>query len=357
VQQLKRFFAEIDQWIEWRDGQGRPAFAIPQSSSSDDAEVTQLDRISMAEWMDLRDFTSARLRWFVEYACRDDYGSTLGQTSAWAGVFYFAARKRTAGAPSRPYITWPEGNGRFVQHLYAACLSQVRLGWAVLDIAPVDPASGAAVEVVSLDTTCGQMRGLRAAHVIYAAPQFTTPYTIRSYRAATPDHVRAFEYSPWMVANLMLQDRPREYGFPLSWDNVIYDSPSLGYVAATHQRGMDFGPTVLTYYYPLCDDNVRTARSRLLELDWNAWAEITLTDVARAHPQIRALVERLDVMRWGHAMIRPRVGFIWGKARREAQKPRHGIHFAHSDLSGMPLFEEAFDQGIRAAEEVLNLER
>jgi hypothetical protein len=29
------------------------------------------------------------------------------------------------------------------------------------------------------------------------------------------------------------------------------------------------------------------------------------------------------------------------------------IHFAHSDLSGMSLFEEAFHQGLRAAREVL----
>jgi hypothetical protein len=29
------------------------------------------------------------------------------------------------------------------------------------------------------------------------------------------------------------------------------------------------------------------------------------------------------------------------------------IHFAHSDLSALPLFEEAFDQGLRATREVL----
>jgi hypothetical protein len=33
--------------------------------------------------------------------------------------------------------------------------------------------------------------------------------------------------------------------------------------------------------------------------------------------------------------------------------PWRGIHFAHSELSGMALFEEAFYHGVRAAEEVL----
>jgi hypothetical protein len=52
-------------------------------------------------------------------------------------------------------------------------------------------------------------------------------------------------------------------------------------------------------------------------------------------------------------MIRPRVGFQWGGARQKAQAPSGRIHFANTDLSGIALFEEAFDHGLRAAEEVL----
>jgi len=123
---------------------------------------------------------------------------------------------------------------------------------------------------------------------------------------------------------------------------------------ATHQRGLDRGPTVFTYYYPLCDADPRVARTRLLSTDRRGWADIALTDLERAHPAIRSLCTRLDVMRWGHAMIRPQPGFIWGGARSKAQKPFRGIHFAHTDLSGIALFEEALDHGVRAAEEVLS---
>ena len=42
-----------------------------------------------------------------------------------------------------------------------------------------------------------------------------------------------------------------------------------------------------------------------------------------------------------------------GGARLKAQKPFGPVHFAHTDLSGVALFEEAFDHGLRAAEEVL----
>ena len=142
------------------------------------------------------------------------------------------------------------------------------------------------------------------------------------------------------MANLTLSDRPPGRGFPLAWDNVLYESPSLGYVVATHQQERDRGPTVFTYYYPLCDADSRAARARLLGLDWQQCADVVLTDLARAHPDIRTLVERLDVMRWGHAMIRPRPGFVWGGARTVAARPFRGVHFANTDLSGVALLRK-----------------
>jgi hypothetical protein len=293
------------------------------------------------------------LCWLVNYACRDDYGLTLADTSAWAGLFYFASRVRRAGAAAQPLITWPEGNGRLVSHLYLKAKLKVRLGLAAVEIIPTDHYGRPAVDVVALDDDGRSAVGFRARHVIFAAPHFLTRYMVRPYRGNPPPHVNEFEYGAWMVANLFLKDRPQSRGFPLAWDNVLYDSPSLGYVAATHQRGLDYGPTVLTYYYPLCDSNPREARSKLAGADWHDWADVTLTDLRRAHSEIDTLVERIDVMRWGHAMVRPRPRFVWSGARSAAARPFRGIHFAHSDLSGVALFEEAFYHGIRAAEEVL----
>jgi glycine/D-amino acid oxidase-like deaminating enzyme len=355
--QLQKFNAEVDRWAAWRDARGRRAFTIPVVNCSDDAEVTALDRITMAEWMRAQGLTSTRLRWLVDYACRDDYGLDAAQASAWAGLFYFAARMKAPGAEAQSLITWPEGNGRLVAHLYERARARVRLGLAVADIrTPGGEGVGGPVEVVAVGHDGQSAVGIRAAQIIFAAPQFLTKYLIRAYReGALPAHVEQFEYGAWMVANLTLRERPRAaFGnFPLAWDNVLYESASLGYVAATHQRGLDRGPTVFTYYYPLTDERPRDARTRLLSTDWKGWAEVALADLSRAHADIRALTDRLDVMRWGHAMIRPRPGFIHGGARTSARRPFRSIHFAHTDLSGVALFEEAFDHGLRAAEEVL----
>lgn len=351
-QQMERFNAEINRWVAWRDTKGRRAFTLPVSACSDDAEVTALDQLSMNEWMNQRGFSSPRLRWYVNYACRDDYGMTLEQTSAWAGLFYFCARVLKPGVESQSLITWPEGNGHLVNHLYEKTQSHIQLDRAAVELIP----TSTGCDLITLDQQGKTPRGFHARQVIFAAPQFIGRYIIRPYRENPPPHIAEFQFGSWMVANLTLKDRPQRNAhrdFPLAWDNVFYDSESLGYVVATHQRGIDRGPTVFTYYYPLCDANARAARTRMLETDWRGWADVALTDISRAHTDIRDLVERLDVMRWGHAMIRPRTGFMWGQARREAAKPFRSIHFAHSELSGVALFEEAFDQGLRAADEVI----
>jgi hypothetical protein len=344
LRQLKAFDEEINRWAGWRDAKGRRAFTIPTAMASDDAEVLALDRMTMGEWLDARGWHSARLRWLVDYSCRDDYGAHLGDVSAWAGVFYFASRIPAPGKPSQPLVTWPEGNGRIVRHL--AQFAKPETGWLVTTVIPGEHG----VDVVLLSRDGRTLRGIHARRVIFAAPQFIAAHVIRDDR-----EVRDFTYGSWLVANLTLRDRPKQEvgGFPLAWDNVLYDSPGLGYVVATHQAMSDYGPTVLTYYHALTDRDPRASRQRLLAAGRDEWAEVALADLGRAHPDLRQLTERLDVMRWGHAMIRPSVGLRTSGALARAQAPLRGIHFAHSDLSGVALFEEALHHGVRAAEEVL----
>jgi hypothetical protein len=89
--QLEAFRREMERYRRWRDGAGRRAFATPRAAGAPGA-FQELDAISMAEFLTARGFTSPRLRWWVEYACRDDFGTDLAGTSAWAGVHYYAGR-------------------------------------------------------------------------------------------------------------------------------------------------------------------------------------------------------------------------------------------------------------------------
>ena len=94
------------------------------------------------------------------------------------------------------------------------------------------------------------------------------------------------------------------------------------------------------------------ARGEALKADWSHWSDLTLADLSVAHPDLRGRLERLDVHVWGHGMIAPSPGFLWGH-RLTAMTHRDGVvHYAHSDMSGISLFEEAYIRGLRAADAV-----
>ena len=350
LRQLAEFQKQVDYWVNWRDAQGRRAFTLPVANCSNDAEATALDKITFADWLTQKGFDSPRLIWYCDYATRDDYGLKLENTSAWAGLFYFCSRVRKSGEESQSFITFPEGNGHFINYLSDKIKNKIRLKTIALEIIPNEKGA----DVVYLNTETKEMRGIRAEKVIFCAPVFTSKYLIRDFKENPPVYAQSFDHNAWFVANLFLKDRPQipfKRDFPLAWDNVIYESNSLGYVNATHQKGIDYGACVFTYYFPMCE---KDGRAKLFGLNWRELADIVLTDLSRAHKDIYALTTRIDIMRWGHAMISPRPDFIWSGAREAAAKPYRNIHFAHSDLSGIALFEEAFYHGLRTATEILS---
>ena len=65
------------------------------------------------------------------------------------------------------------------------------------------------------------------------------------------------------------------------------------------------------------------------------------------------MTTRLDVFRNAHAMARPLPGLIWGEARRRFAADGAHLRFAHADVSGFSLFEEAQYRGVLAAERTL----
>lgn len=345
VRQFRAFHDATAALAARRDAEGRRAFAVPVVRSSRAADLLALDTISMAAWMDARGFDSPRLRWYVEYACRDDFGCTLATASAWAALHYFCARVAVPGDDAAEFLTWPEGNGFLVRRLAAAAEGRVRTGAVVSRIEP--RADGAAVSYV--DVASGERREIVARRVVCALPRFVARRVVAGLEAEPP----AFTYAPWVVANLTLRSRPRSRGFPECWDNVLAESDSLGYVVATHQSDRPGHDTVWTWYRPFCGADPAADRERVLAATWEDWRDEVLADLVRAHPDLADHVVSIDVRRWGHGMVRPTPGFLWGGAREAAALPRGPVHFAGADLGGLALFEEAQWSGVRAAEEIL----
>ena len=348
LDELERFQAEVRRLSGLRDGRGRRAFAVPMAHGSDDAELVALDRLSMAEWLSSRGLRGERIRWYVEYGCRDDYGLSLADTSAWAALHYHASRTEHGGPDD--LLTWPEGNARIAAHLARRAGRRLTTGALVTEVKALPRGA----EVITSPVAGGPCERIVADHVILAVPRLAAARLFPHPRLAA--EARAFESGAWLVANLTLRRRPRSRGFPEAWDNVLYGSRSLGYVVATHQSDRHGGPpgaTVWTWYLSLVQRDAAEAHRWLLGLTWREAAELVVADLRRAHPDVEQCIERLDVWRWGHAMIRPRPGFVFGAERRRAHVPLGDVHFAHTDLSGLPLAEEAQYHGIRAAEEIL----
>jgi hypothetical protein len=165
-----------------------------------------------------------------------------------------------------------------------------------------------------------------------------------------------FVYSPWIVANLTLDRWPDERGAPPAWDNVVRAGAGLGYVVATHQslRARDGESSVWTYYHALASGDPAAQRRELLAARYEDWVERIMMELEPAHPNIRQCVTHVDIFRIGHAMVRPTVGFLSQAARVTETWSPPGIHLAHSDISGLSLFEEAQYRGVTAAERVLS---
>jgi hypothetical protein len=344
---LRRFDALLTDLATRFDPRGRRPFDLPVRLASDDPATADLDAITFGAWLDRHKLTSWRLRWLCDYACRDDYGTSLTECSAWAGLLYFLARKRPELEMwDRPVITWPEGNGHLVNHLAGLLGPSLRTGELVIDIDADDHGA----RVLALDPSDGPVL-YQCDRVIVATPRHVAARIVRAYRESPPSWLSHFTTAPWIVANLHLSRRPETEGTRHAWDTVFVGSRSVGYVDAPHQTGHDHGPTVLTWYRPLTEES-RSARAEAEAVGREGWAEAALSELELGHPDIRECVTRIDVGRIGHAMVRPTPNLRQHLAA--ARTPPHArIEVAHTDLSGLALCEEALDHGIRAAETTL----
>ena len=352
--QHRAFYALIEGFKRRRDG-GRTAFSLPMANSSPAADLQALDRLTMRQWLYAQGLDSPTLHWYVDYACRDDYGTSSAEVSAWAGIHYFACRTGEArDVVGDTVLTSPGGNAwlvegmaRQIRERAGECLTTGSLAFRVAERA-------GKVEVDLWQPAAGRTLRVIAEQLIWAAPLFLVPYVfVGQERLAVA--ARAFTTAPWLIANLALERLPEDRaGAAMAWDNVLYDSQGLGYVVSTHQLMRQHpGATVFTYYRALSDLPPAAGRAMLQEMACEHWTEQVLSDLERVHRDIRQVTTHIDVFRNAHAMVRPLPGLIWGRERRlfAADYPR--LRFAHADVSGLSIFEEAQYRGVLAAERTL----
>jgi hypothetical protein len=351
--QLRSFFEKMQQFRLAKGNDGLDAFAIPVDHSSKDTQYASLDALTMKEWLQQQHLDSPALAWYVNYCTRDDFGTPYDRISAWAGIHYFAGRKGVAAnARSQDVLTWPEGNGFLAGALRKAVPGKIYTNALATRVQNLE-AGG--VEVQYYDAQAKQLCAIKARQCIMAVPQFIAARLLQDTARTGLVHSQ-LQYAPWMVANLRVRNQLQERGgAPLSWDNVLYESNALGYVEATHQVLAQHKEQLnLTYYMPLSRELPAAERQLAQKRTHAEWTTMILDDLHKVHPNIADMTEEINVMVWGHAMACPLPGWIHGTARLELQRSLGAnIHFAHSDLAGISIFEEAFNQGVTAARKVI----
>ncbi len=332
-----------------------PAFGIPSHRTAWTAEHAALDGQRFSAWLDRQQLDDVQLRWYLDYCCRDDYGAGLATVSAWAGLHYFASRHGfhapgDGQSDREPVFTWPEGNAWLVQRLAAPLAGRIHTGRVVARVR--EERQGVQVLAWQGD----QLEAWSAGTVVLALPLFIAARLLGNPPDALRQAAAANVQSPWLVANLHI-DQPLldRTGVPPAWDNVVYGSRSLGYVDAMHQSLRPHaGSTVLTAYTALPG----AERSALLDEPWATWARRVVDDLSPVHPDLPQRVQRIDLMRYGHAMALPTPGLHASAAARAALRGGSGrVRFAHADLAGYSVFEEAFTAGCEAAREPIRIGR
>jgi len=348
--QIQKFHALTDALKYAKGKDGLYAFTFPLNASSQDTSFIELDAITMKEYLIKNKFTSEYLIWYVDYCCKDDYGTSVEETSAWAGLHYFCARRGTAAnAEEHDVLTWPEGNGWLMNQLKVKNTSHIYTGQLVYQVDKIEDE----YQVVSLNVATGEAEQWSCSKIIFACPQFVTAHIKTNIPELKNRNYKPFTYSSWMVGNLLVKNELIEKGgVALSWDNVIYKSASLGYVNSNAQHLHRHQPYLnLTYYYVFDDKNV--SRKKLLQMNHSELTAIMMNDLMHVYGDLDKQLVRYDPFIWGHAMTKPLKGFIWSNDKAHAAQPIHNnIYFAHTDLSGISVFEEGFYQGIHAVNEL-----
>lgn len=348
--QQQRFQAAMQALKTQHGRDGRRVFALPMAMASRDPAWLALDRQSFRDWLLAAGYTAPSLHWLANYACRDDYGSDYAQTSAWAGLHYFACRDGEAeNAAPDTVLTAPDGNAWLMRALLQSASERLLTDAFVWRLE--SGKQGLTVDVLR----AGKTLRIEARQLIWAAPHFILPKVWVNAPGALAGLFDGLSYAPWLVANLHLSARPLErHGAPPAWDNVLYDSLGLGYVDAQHQALRRHpGGTVLTWYRAFSELDPAVARRALRDQPRAWWVAQALDELARVLPDLRQQTTRVDICRYGHAMARPTPGSLFGARRARALAFAHPhLTLAHADLSGFSLFEEAQDRGVQAADTV-----
>ena len=274
----------------------------------------------------------------INYRMRDDYGDTYDQVNALAGLTHYAGRPIIENVS---YLTLspPQGNGFFASKIASNITAdQFKLNHTALHISEKDKK----YETLLIDEN-QQLIQINSENIIYAANKHTLKYVYPKYGELFKDSV----YSPWLVIGFLVSTKKHD----LYWQNEIVDADDhlMGFAIeqAKNNQGVDHDLMTFSVYYNFPPEK----RAELLKVIEQPQFIVNKTiEHIEQHTQmkIRDNIKKCFIKAHGHGMAICKPNFLFND-RNEIIKNTH-FAFAGCDNGRLPLFFEAVDSGLVAAD-------
>lgn len=302
-----------------------------------DKEYQYLNEISFTDFLTSKMELSADFKRRISYQMLDDWGGSIDQVSALAGVHYYTCRPYNE--KEIELFSAPHGNNYFIEKMLNSftnydCIETEAL---VKSIRIED--DQVITEVIHPNGTVSQTTSKQ---LIYAGQKHALKYIVKD-----SEHLFQNEYSPWVTLNFVCRK-----GIQFDkWQNDILseDLAFLGFVNSQeqHTRGdLD----VFTVYF--CFES--GDRKKLIDFEEKPQTIIDASiKLISQHTgeDLSNFIEHVNINILGHAMAIPKPKYL---TFENASNIDNKIFFAGADTGRLPLFFEACDSGIQAAKQIKN---
>ncbi|MBL4705434.1 MAG: NAD(P)-binding protein [Flavobacteriales bacterium] len=307
-----------------------------------DKKYHELNNISFKEFLTSKISLSKDLENRISYQMLDDWGARIDQVSALAGIHYYTCRPYNLKEVE--LFSPPQGNSYFIEKMVGQFPSLEALKTDSLVRSVRETSSGVEAEIVNVN---GEIMLVRAKGLIYAGQKHALKYVLQSPTDLEFNNT----YVPWVVLNFVCR-KGIDFG---KWQNDVLteDLQFLGFVnsALQHTRSNDLD--VFTAYYCLEE----SSRAQLVEIENNpdAFVAATIELIEKSTGEvITENIEHVNVNLMGHAMPVAKPGYL---SLKDVPQISNNIVCAGVDTGRLPLFYEACDSGIQAANQLIsNLE-
>ncbi|MBB3697945.1 FAD-dependent oxidoreductase [Flammeovirga yaeyamensis] len=319
---------------------------ITLPSRLNEASIQDLNHITFKDWLIQQGMEFSDVFWDgINYHMLDDYGTTIDEVSALAGISYYCNRPHEDEWAD--VFSPPQGNAYFVDKFEQAIPKQKKhLNHICRSISFDERNNQFKIELIDFEKN--EVQNVIANKVIYAAPKHTLKFTFSEVLNKT-DYL--MQTSGWVVVNLVFKEGVEFLGGLWQNENLeTFDGEYLGFVDNITQNKE--GNRMLTAYY--CFAHQQKEKLVDIQKTPNLLVRYTLEKIASfldlKTTDITPKIEQSFVHLMGHAMPKVGVGYL-GTDLNIDRKYKNFV-FAGVDNGRLPFLVEAIDSGIVAVQEL-----